>query len=132
MDKEKEISDKPLTLDELKALRVSDWVWDDISKDYLCIHDKMGGYLDCIMSGRLIRLYYGNYGTEWLAYKNKEMAEGKYDEIRKQVAKDVAEILISVIREEEKDETIKIKDVHSVVRDIVNSKYDAKARQGEQ
>lgn len=43
--------------------------------------------------------------------------------IRKQTAKEFAEILMSVLWEEEKDETIRIEDVHRVIRDVVRSKY---------
>lgn len=43
--------------------------------------------------------------------------------LRKETAKEFATTLISVIWEEEKDEKIRIKDVHGVIRDILNSEY---------
>ena len=41
----------------------------------------------------------------------------------KETAREFAKTLMSVIWEEEKDETIRIKDVHGVIRDIARSKY---------
>ena len=42
---------------------------------------------------------------------------------RKETAREIAKTLISVLWEEEKDETIRIKDVHRVIRDVVGSQY---------
>lgn len=70
---------KPLTIEELKALPVGDWVW------FIDLNENTGSYKqindiceeddwmwfeeDCSAS------YYSDYGTKWIAYKNKEMAE---------------------------------------------------------
>lgn len=69
---------KPLTIDEIKALEVFDWVWvvgkysDGMEyRRYMQIDApyKNGVYLDCC--------YYleNDYGKTWIAYKNKEQAE---------------------------------------------------------
>lgn len=69
---------KPLTIDELKALKVGDWVWvkDTLEEKYWRVYSNEGGRLiilasDCITDSFL----YSDYGTKWLAYKNKEQAE---------------------------------------------------------
>ncbi len=66
-----------LTIEELKALKVGDWIWDDTTKDYLYIKDKTDELLLCLICGQLTRRYYNTHGTKWLAYKNKEEADGK-------------------------------------------------------
>lgn len=75
---------KPLTIDELKALPVGDWVW---IKSLLEWDDyyKTGRYveIDCIDEDNLCFVAdcrdweYRDYGKTWLAYKNKEQAEAK-------------------------------------------------------
>lgn len=69
---------KPLTIEQLKALEVGDWVW------YVDLRDKNAFYLKkngmipsslCVFLGR--NTYYSDYGTKWLAYKNKEQAEAE-------------------------------------------------------
>lgn len=72
---------KPLTIEQLKALPVGEWVWlkrQRVSSTYAKIMAK---------SREEIRLYIANkfecgfecsdYGTKWIAYKNKEQAEAK-------------------------------------------------------
>lgn len=70
---------KPLTIEQLKSLEVGDWVWivtkgnkgfygqidEDTDDNALCIHSDFMPFV------------YRNYGTKWVAYKNKEMAEAK-------------------------------------------------------
>lgn len=68
---------KPLTVEELKALEVGDWVWEDKSKVYEFIKDKTNEFLLTLCDGVLDRHYYSDYGTKWIAYKNKEQAETK-------------------------------------------------------
>ena len=74
---------KPLTIDELKSLEPGEWVWvihkirgeryckikdnSDSEGIYLCIGEK--GFTDL--------WFFTDYGTKWLAYKNKEQAECK-------------------------------------------------------
>lgn len=75
---------KSLTIEELEALEVGDWVWViDISD---CGNRSRGQYRqvdiknkDAIMlDGRCYgSRRYADYGTKWLAYKNKEYAEAK-------------------------------------------------------
>lgn len=71
---------KPLTIEQLKALEVGDWVW---------IKDQMadrGMYAQICMNAQGIYLEgknygvfpnYSYYGKTWLAWKNKEQAEAK-------------------------------------------------------
>lgn len=72
---------KPLTIEHLKSLEVGDWVW-VVSPMYM-----RGRYLQVHYNGvNTIQWYgipndtlymYDDYGTKWIAYKNKEMAESK-------------------------------------------------------
>lgn len=73
---------KPLTIDELKALPVGDWVY------VMTADGKYGAYGrvcekfdDDNFRVETIESYlvdpYSDYGTKWLAYKNKEQAEAK-------------------------------------------------------
>lgn len=81
---------KPLTIEELKALKVYDWVWikwldipedtqigyyqkklplnENVVDDYFAIPFSIG-----------LELAYKDYGIKWLAYKNKEQAEAIED-----------------------------------------------------
>lgn len=79
---------KPLTIEQLKSLEVGDWVWIiDFEKTvYKPISDS-GKYFQIHYTGQnTLQFYNGNndllvlfsdYGTKWLAYKNKEQAECK-------------------------------------------------------
>ena len=61
---------------------------------------------------------------EWQIDKQTEEELDRVDkEARKKAVKEFATTLISVIWEEEKDETIRIKDLHGVIRDIANAQY---------
>lgn len=62
---------KPLTIEELKALKVGDWFWvvdlySGVNSGYVQIDDN---FVDCVD--------FDDYGTDWLAYKNKEQAEAE-------------------------------------------------------
>lgn len=79
---------KPLTIEELKALQVGDWVWviDENFKngryrELLGCDDFGNFYLSAYCASRNIYSF-SDYGTKWLAYKNKENAEAK-GEIRR-------------------------------------------------
>ena len=67
-----------LTIDELKSLEVGDWVWVVAKEPY-----ERGVYLqkDTNSQERFNQLSwtlpYSDYGTKWVAYKNKEQAEAK-------------------------------------------------------
>lgn len=70
---------KPLTIEQLKALEVGDWVWidDGICKGYRKI-TRSGVYGMCLgESDSLNTFRYSDYDTRWVAYKNKEQAEAK-------------------------------------------------------
>lgn len=70
---------KPLTIDELKALDVGDWVWIDYTaggqRFYAKKYAKSDDVLD--ITETPCELPYSDYGKTWLAYKNKEQAECK-------------------------------------------------------
>lgn len=78
---------KALTIEQLKALEVGDWVWVVEKEDAYPTHDfrgeycrKVPPYLDGFCYGwqGFGGFYkYEDYGTKWLAYKNKEQAEAK-------------------------------------------------------
>lgn len=81
---------KPLTIEELKSLEVGDWVWIVTLQDEYRPNDVPYGEYHKIV-GTLSHYYfevnygvsdyyelsYSDYGTTWLAYKNKEQAEAK-------------------------------------------------------
>ena len=65
---------KPLTIEELKALEVGDWVW--------IVHNThKSSYLKKVSNNEnqfeFSWFSYSDYGTKWLAYKNKEQAEAE-------------------------------------------------------
>lgn len=77
---------KPLTIAQLKSLKVGDWVW--------LIDTKSGNgtYAQLYCTGRDMLQFctalftlpphlYFDYGKTWLAYKNKEQAEGEIIEL---------------------------------------------------
>lgn len=80
---------KPLTIEELKALEVGDWVWIVENENAYPNHYFHEAYC------RIIEPYidglcygwqgaggfyeYAEYGTKWIAYKNKEQWENKED-----------------------------------------------------
>ena len=81
---------KPLTIDELRALKAGDWVWVIIkqpvagdfphdgryyqSANYEFMKNKNKGH---VFNGYSRFYPYSAYGTKWVAYKNKEQAEAK-------------------------------------------------------
>lgn len=76
---------KPLTIDELNALQVGDWVWvvDEDFKDgryrEITIQNEIEPTLFYVSSySNPAKVYnYSDYGKTWLAYKNKEQAEAR-------------------------------------------------------
>ena len=78
---------KPLTIDELNALQVGDWVWvvDEDFKDgryrEITIQNEIEPTLFYVSSySNPAKVYnYSDYGKTWLAYKNKEQTEAKGD-----------------------------------------------------
>ncbi len=71
-----------LTIEQLKDLEVGDWVW-LILKDgkgyYDQIIDMWVGDGWMLFKKAVSMQFYSKYGKTWLAYKNKEEAEGKED-----------------------------------------------------
>lgn len=71
---------EPLTIEELKALEVGDWVWViELDKSYS--HYVQLREVDYKVYGEWLHGYksydFASYGKTWLAYKNKEQAECK-------------------------------------------------------
>lgn len=78
---------KPLTIEQLKALEVGDWVWivalcEDYKTAYVHLVGVYGDYFIANYSGLYNSFAYSDYGKTWLAYKNKEQEEckGEYKE----------------------------------------------------
>lgn len=73
---------KPLTIEQLKALEVGDWVW-IIDKEcprytgYYKIDLFEVSHLKLLQGLGVTLISYATYGEEWLAYKNKEQAGAK-------------------------------------------------------
>ena len=82
---------KPLTIEELKALKEDDWVWVVVKENAYPKSAQETGYCmigqskDGIGCGYMCKVLYTDYGKTWIAYKNKEQAEGKDDELVKEV-----------------------------------------------
>ena len=70
---------EPLTLDELRNMPISDWVWIDVlhSKEAVSsYYRKYDGYKKdeifwCGYPGLGFRFFYEDYGKTWLAYRQK-------------------------------------------------------------
>lgn len=75
---------KPLTIEELRNLEVGDWVWvirkEENQKGYAEIMSLSDDEIELHAHFFWFFLDFSDYGTKWLAYKNKEQAEAK-DEI---------------------------------------------------
>lgn len=79
-----------LTIEQLKSLEVGDWVWvvypnmNDYCSEYILksnnsTEERLYSRVDTLEDGRETFLLYSDYGTKWVAYKNKEQAEAKGD-----------------------------------------------------
>lgn len=81
---------KPLSVEELKALEVGDWVWivdfaeriqfyarHDEECEIVLIGESMADEWAYTTADSFGAYDYSHYGTTWLAYKNKEQAEAK-------------------------------------------------------
>lgn len=78
---------KSLTIEELEALPIGDWVWVKVLKPDYSSRDYNGEYCRIVPpytdglcygwqgSGGFYK--YSDYGSKWLAYKNKEQAEAE-------------------------------------------------------
>lgn len=74
---------KPMTIEQLKALEIGDWVWIKTPSGATSYYKKADSICDTafVAVGGKTGLYqqYSDYGKTWLAYKNKEQAEAKGD-----------------------------------------------------
>ena len=105
---------KPLTIEELKSLKEGDWVWvvcpwNEELTQYARIEKRFNSSIcgqDTFLSGEYVHIFLSDcdYGTRWLAYKNKEQAEGKVKQVRKEVAK---EILTTLTKWNDRDTPLK-------------------------
>lgn len=76
---------KPLTIEQLKALKEDDWIYIkdlEFGNDfYAAVTDTYLGesakYINIASAGWYQEFWFEAYGTEWIAYKNKEQAENK-------------------------------------------------------
>lgn len=71
---------KPLTIDELKALQVGDWVWflhNQVKPCYGTIMSKHDDTIYFNTTEGLQRVHWKNYGKTWVVHKNKEQAEAE-------------------------------------------------------
>lgn len=78
---------KPLTIEELKSLEVGEWVWiidkenSNIGRYYKTVdgtaYAPRVNFLRAVSGAFDYAFGFADYGKTWLAYKNKEMAEGK-------------------------------------------------------
>lgn len=86
---------KPLTIEQLKTLKEDDWIYIkdlEFGNDfYATVTDTYLGesakYINIASAGWYQEFWFESYGTEWLAYKNKEEAEGKDTEIIERIEK---------------------------------------------
>lgn len=92
---------KPLTIEELKSLKVGDWVWvetpDHNNGQYLQVHYGGVNSIQCykLKSENELLLFYSDYGTKWLAYKNKEQAETKGEIVELPCLRDIEDYIES-------------------------------------
>lgn len=72
---------KPLTIEELKALQDGDYIYilDEKGGLYcqLCDPNEEVNYWNRTDERLNVNFWYSDYGTKWLAFKNKEQAECK-------------------------------------------------------
>lgn len=107
---------KPLTIEQLKSLEVGDWVWVVVKENAYPNSAQETGYCmigqskDGIGCGYMCKVLYTDYGKTWLAYKNKEQAEGEYDsrveQAKKQVAKEILDSIYCVVNRFLDDDTL--------------------------
>lgn len=78
-----------LTIEQLKALPIGEWVWvnDTVEQIYSYMQNRQETIYNgkreteiCLETPSHYKRYsYSDYGKTWIAYKNKEEAEGEYD-----------------------------------------------------
>lgn len=101
---------KPLTIEQLKSLEVGDWVYIkaltinispefDLSESefYYRVCKRQDNTFFEVVGGEInVRHYlcWKDYGTKWLAYKNKEMAECKGEIVELPCLRDVKNAIV--------------------------------------
>ena len=70
---------KPLTIEQLKALEIGDWVWISAKQPNRAVYIQKDTKSEKRFNQLSWDLSYSDYGTKWLAYKNKEQAEANGD-----------------------------------------------------
>ena len=83
-----ELPCNPLTIEELNALPLGDWVWfvnliDHEESCYKQINDICEEESWVWFEEDVHASHFVDYGTEWLAYKNKEQAEARLKELER-------------------------------------------------
>ncbi len=104
---------KPLTIEQLKSLEVGEWVWiENILGTKLVVDFRNGYYRKGLQDNKPDEHFttswysynlffnYNLYGRTWLAYKNKEQAEGEYDSRVEQAKKQTAKAIIGELKGE--------------------------------
>lgn len=86
---------KELTIKEIRKFDYGEWFW--------LVREGKGAYVKFSSNGGYyfvfnINTYFDSflvedYGTKWIAYRNKEQAEGIYEKVVKDTAKDILQML---------------------------------------
>lgn len=115
MDKEKEMVGKPLSIKELKALRVGDWVWvvnNEIPQytGYYKIDLFAISHLHLVQGLGKTAIPFLTYGDEWVVYRNKEEAEsasyGNIENAVQEFAEELKEKLTSFVNGDNEEEVL--------------------------
>lgn len=90
--------------------------------------DELKSNFDIIELARIIHKHFQYLKSDWEEYTKSDLALAyaiKWNGYRKErdTARELATTIKSVIWEEFENETIRIKDLHSCINDIVRSKY---------
>lgn len=115
---------KPLTIEELKALEVGDWVW-IVDKEipqytgYYKIDLFAISHLHIVQGLGKTVIPFSTYGEQWLAYKNKEQAECKGEIVELPCKVGDYVYIIDNDRHWAKIDTIRIYDEHNGKQKIV-------------
>ena len=113
---------KPLTIEELKSLEVGDWVWIELQYEtgfYALVERRENDYIEFNSAKRRGFIAWYNYGTKWLAFKNKEQAEAKGEIVELPCNVGDYVYIIDNDRHWAKIDTIRIYDEHNGKQKIV-------------
>lgn len=118
---------KPLTIKELRALPIGDWVWAE-SKDYGKMYAIIEDYNNDEILLNSISLFgwlnYSDYGKTWVIYKNKEQAEYKEDEYELAVDGYLTQFGNRVLRANQLKEKLEKEISKKVAKEILQEIYD--------